>query len=201
MKYHITPFFNWFKKEKIDKPWLVVGKGPSFDQINKVSLDDYSVIGLNHVMFKIPCLIGHAIDLDVYELPCREFLCKHLLTPWEPHINFKPGGYSLIDLMLDSRLGYNDLLYYDSSRTTKDDLKMGGPTVRVRHFGSVAVMNILAMAGVKEIFTVGIDGGNKYSHSFDKKNLLANGRASFDSQFLEFDDTTKRYGTTITPLF
>lgn len=201
MKYHITPFFTWFKKENINKPWLVVGKGPSFDKINKVNLDDYSVIGLNHVMFKIPCLIGHAIDLDVYELPSSEFLCKYLMTPWEPHINFKPGSNSLIDLMMDGRLGYNDILYYESSRTSDKRFKNGGPVVRVRHFGSVAVMNVLAMAGVKEIFTVGIDGGDSYSRSFDKKTLLANGRKSFDSQFSEFSETSKSYGTRITPLF
>lgn len=200
MRIKLTPFFHWIKLNPVSKPWLVVGKGPTFDCINKVNLNDYTVIGLNHVMFQIPCKFGHAIDLDVYDT-CDEFKCEHLITPWEPHINFVPGGKSLIDLMLESKLGHSSVLYYNSSRTKNKSLKTEGPTVKVRHFGSVGVMNLLAMSSCKEIFTIGIDGGNRYSSVFDSANLLANGRKSFHAQFSEFSETTKVYGTKITPLF
>mgnify|MGYP006291687335 CR=1 FL=1 len=201
MKFKMTPFFNWLKLNKVSKPWLVVGKGPSFSRINEINLDDYSVVALNHVMFQIPCLLGHAIDLDVYNSSDNNFLCRHLVTPWEPHINFKPGGKNLIDLMMESRLGFNSILYYNSSRTKKKDLKAEGPEVRVRFFGSVAVMNLLAMSGASHIFTVGIDGGSRYSQPFELHNLLANGRKSFDDQFGEFSITKKKYGVDIVPIF
>jgi hypothetical protein len=200
MKYKLQPFLEWYKAQELSKPWLVVGQGPSFSHINKVDLDSYSVLALNHVMFEIPCLLGHAIDLDVYNTSDNKFLCQHLVTPWEPHINFKPGNKSLLDLMFENRLEYRNILYYNSSRTRNKNLKYKGPDVRVRFFGSVAAMNLLAMAGVKTIHTLGIDGGSKYHPSFDEADLLANGRQSFDSQFSEFKLTEKRYGVTISPL-
>jgi hypothetical protein len=200
MKFKLTPFFNWLKLNKVSKPWLVVGKGPSFDRINEINLKDYTVVGLNHVMFEIPCNFGHAIDLDVYDTD-EQFKCEHLITPWEPHIDFKPGGKNLIDLMMESRLGFNSILYYNSSRTKKKNLRVEGPEVRVRFFGSVAVMNLLAMSGASRIFTVGVDGGSKYSQPFELHNLLANGRKSFDDQFSEFSITKKKYGVDIVPIF
>lgn len=200
MKYKIQPFFEWYKSQDITKPWLVVGKGPSFNKIDKVNLNDYSVCALNHVMFEIPCILGHAIDLDVYEARNKKFLCQNLVTPWEPHINFSPGGKTLLDLMFENRLGYGNVLYYNSSRTTNKNLKYKGPEVRVRYFGSVAVMNLLAMAGVKTIYTLGIDGRNKYSHIFNGSDLLANGRKSFDVQFSEFRLTRETFKVSITPL-
>lgn len=201
MRFKMQPFFQWFSRSNFTKPWLIVGKGPSFDNIDKVDLDKYSVAALNHAMFKVPCIFGHAIDLDVYNSSDNNFLCRHLVTPWEPHIKFVPGGLSLIDLMSEGNLGFDNILYYNSSRTLDPKLKSHGPVVRVRHFGSVAVVNLLAMAGVKEIFTLGVDGGNSYSSNFDKKNLLANGRMSFNAQFDEFRETSRVYGTRITPLF
>lgn len=201
MKFKMQPFFQWFEKYEGKKPWLVIGKGPSFDNLDKVNLDRYSVIALNHVMFKVPCVLGHAIDLDVHEFPADGFMCEFLVCPWEPHIKFVPGKQSLIDLMMDNKLGFNNILYYNSSRTNDPKLKSQGPIVKVRHFGSVAVMNLLAMAGVKEVFTLGVDGGSSYGKAFDRRNLLANGRKSFNAQFDEFKETSNKYGMKITPLF
>jgi hypothetical protein len=71
----------------------------------------------------------------------------------------------------------------------------------VRYFSAVAAVNLLAVSGVREIFTIGVDGGSSYAPDFDKKTLLVNGRASFDVQFKEIRDTEKRKGVKVTPLF
>lgn len=200
MRFKLSPFFHWIRSYASDKPWLVAGKGPSFERIKELNLNEYNVVALNHVMFEIPCLLGHAIDLDVHT-EASGFKCKYLVSPWEPHINFKPGGKSLVDIMMQGGLKFDNVLYYNSSRTNKKSLKTMGPTVRVRLFGSVAVMNLLAIAGIKKIYTIGIDGGSTYSKHFNKEDLLANGRSSFDGQFSEFKLTKKQYGTDIAPIF
>jgi hypothetical protein len=199
MRFKLSPFFHWIKSYVSDKPWLVVGKGPSFERIKELNLDDYNVVALNHVMFQIPCLLGHAIDLDVHT-EASGFKCKYLVCPWEPHISFKPGGKSLVDIMMLGGLKFEEVLYYNSSRTNKKTLKTMGPTVRVKLFGSVAVMNLLAMAGIKKIYTIGIDGGSTYSKHFNTEDLLANGRKSFDDQFSEFRFAERQYGVSIKPI-
>lgn len=199
-KANMTPFFEWFESSNITKPWLVVGKGPSFSKVSDINLADYSVIGLNHVMFKIPCLLGHAVDLEVYNTSDNKFLCQHLVTPWEPHTKFKPCNKSLLELDSANSIGHKKILYYNSSGTTKTRLKKGGPEVRVKMFGAVAVMNLLAMAGVKLIYTIGVDGGNSYHTEFNKADLLSNGRSSFNDQFAEFKLTKDKYGLTIKPM-
>jgi len=199
-KANMTPFFEWFKTLSSTKPWLVVGKGPSFSKVSSINLEDYLVVGLNHVMFKIPCLLGHAIDSEVYNKSDNKFLCRHLVTPWEPHIGFKPGNKSLVDLDAANRIGHKDVLYYNSSRTRKVSMRRGGPEVRVKLFGAVAVMNLLAMAGVRLVNTIGIDGGTSYHDEFNKSDLLCNGRSSFNDQFSEFNFTKKKYGLVISPM-
>ena len=194
-------FFDWFKSTTLSRPWLIVGKGPSFDRIGEINLNDYHVIGLNHVMFKIPCLLGHAIDMDVYYPSQHPFMCRYLVTPWEPHVNCNPCGKSLFGMSYSGELVLEvPALWYNSSRSKPIMIK-SGPVVRVRGFSGVAVVNLLASAGVKEVFTVGVGGGTKYSCQFDRKTLLANGRTSFDCQKAEFKLAGKRFGITVKPLF
>ena len=194
-------FFDWFKSKTFSKPWLIVGKGPTFDRVNEINLNDYHVLGLNHVMYRIPCLLGHAIDYDVYNKSEEKFLCRHLVTPWEPHIDNSPGGHSVFSLARTGGLVLNvPALWYNSSRSKPLMIK-SGPVVRVRGFSGVAAVNLLANAGVKEVFTLGVDGGTKYSSKFDKSTLLANGRESFDCQKSEFKLAKKSFGITVKPLF
>lgn len=194
-------FFDWFESTTFSRPWLVVGKGPSFDRLNEVNLGDYHVIGLNHVMFKIPCLLGHAIDMDVYYPVQDKFMCRYLVTPWEPHVNFKPCGKSLFSMIHSGEAVLGAAaLWYNSSRSKPLMIK-SGPVVRVKGFSAVAAVNLLACAGVKEVFTVGVDGGTKYSCQFDQKTRLANGRASFDCQKSEFKLAGKQFGIKVRPLF
>ena len=197
----LSNFFDWFNSKIFSKPWLVVGKGPTFDRVGEVNLNDYHVVGLNHVMYKIPCLLGHAIDLDVYYPEKDKFLCRYLVTPWEPHIDCVPGGQSIFSMLHKGGVVINvHTLWYNSSRSKPLMIK-SGPVVRVKGFSAVAAVNLLANAGVKEVFTLGVDGGTKYSSQFDTSTLLANGRSSFDCQKAEFKLAGKEFGTKVTPLF
>ena len=114
---------------------------------------------------------------------------------------FRSGGHSVFSLARTGGLVLDvPALWYNSSRSKPLMIK-SGPVVRVRGFSGVAAVNLLANAGVKEVFTLGVDGGTKYSSKFDKSTLLANGRESFDCQKSEFKLAKKSFGITVKPLF
>ena len=195
-------FFEWFKDFKSDKPWLIVGKGPSFDRLSEVDLTQYNVIGLNHVIYKIDCLLGSIIDIDVINKSEDKVRCLHIVTPWYPHINFKPTKKSIADFIGEpwcDKVGTS--LWYNSSRSSRSGLSPGGPTVTVRCFNAVAVVNWRGSVGVKEVRTVGVDGGRSYSSNFKKDTLLSNGRQSFDCQKVEFKESKLRLGISVIPIF
>jgi hypothetical protein len=195
-------FFEWFKDFKSDKPWLIVGKGPSFDRLPEVDLTQYNVIGLNHVIYKIDCLLGSIIDIDVINKSEDKVRCLHIVTPWYPHINFKPTKKSIADFIGEPWCDKVDTsLWYNSSRSSRSGLSPGGPTVTVRCFNAVAVVNLLGSVGVKEVRTVGVDGGRAYSSNFKKDTLLSNGRQSFDCQKVEFKESKLRLGISVVPIF
>lgn len=195
-------FFEWFKSFKSNKPWLIVGKGPSFDRISEVDLAQYNVIGLNHVIYNIDCLLGSVIDMDVISKSEDKVKCLHIVTPWYPHINFKPTKKSIADFSEDPSCCKVDAsLWYNSSRSTRSGIEPGGPTVTVKCFNAVAAVNLLGSVGVKKVHTVGVDGGTLYSKSFSTNTLLSNGRSSFNCQSVEFKKSKLKLGISVHPIF
>lgn len=198
----IINFFKWFKDFKSDKPWLIVGKGPSFDMIGEVDLTQYNVIGLNHVIYKIDCLLGNVIDIDVLSKSEDKLKCLHIVTPWYPHINFTPTRKNISKFIGEPWCDKVDTcLWYNSSRARRFRAPAGGPRVTVKCFNAVAAVNLLGSVGIKEVRTIGVDGGKEYSDSFKKDTLLANGRSSFDCQRIEFRNSERRLGIVVIPVF
>lgn len=199
-------WFDWFDLHAKSKPWVVVGKGPTFARAHEVDWDEYHVLALNHAMAASPAFVGHAIDIEVIDQlgeAVREI--PRLVMPWLPNVGCKPSKVTL-DQHLKGRphlakmAAQRRLMFYNSSQAPHK-LRRRGPVVRVRYFSAVAAVNLLAMSGVKKIFTLGVDGGSSYAPNFDKKTLLVNGRPSFDIQFKEIRQTEKNRGVTVTPLF
>jgi len=203
-------FFEWFQAEGIDpnKPWLILGKGPSFSKRGQFDLTAYSTLSLNHVVREQPVTVAHMIDYNVVE-GCGEALltnAQHVLLPWIPHINNTPGSETLAELaqrdeILRQLAEQGRLLYYNLSTARKRNIE--GPVVRVRFFSAEAALNLLAMAGVRKVRSLGIDGGIIYSGEFDdlkNKTLLANTRDSFDKQFQEIARSILTTGIDYAPL-
>lgn len=191
------------------KPWLILGKGPSLDYICRHDLAAYNTFSLNHA-----CMVGHRptiahfTDWEAY-VECSEFLANNNVAtclPWYPHVDMRPGKLPLFAycaakgapfvgkypfvrwlMAKDLLLTYNSSLAHNLPRNPRV------PVIRVRYFSAVAAFNILAAAGVKEIFTLGVDGGTGYAEGLDSKHKLANGRNSFDVQFQEIKKTCRKY--------
>lgn len=178
-------------------PWLVVGKGPSCGYISRVDPARYHVLTLNHACRVVEPSIAHFTDLEAF-FDCVPTLddrkCAYCL-PWYPHVGNAVGRKTLNDHGPAVRpKGLGDLVSYNSSLAHKLPRNAALPDVRVRHFSAVAAFNILALAGIREIASIGVDGGTGYAEGFDPKDRLANGRKSFDPQTKEITNTVTRNG-------
>jgi hypothetical protein len=215
-------FFDYFQERKdwLSAKWLVLGKGPSFSELNSYSTDDYKLLGLNHVVCKQKLDLLHAIDIEVIE-DCSEAIlenAKHVVVPWIPHVGYRPFPFlnkvrfspskkTLEDycqdivvlkiLQSEGRLLWYNLCTSTRVRTTNS------PTVRVFGFSSTAAINLLSLAGIKKIRSLGVDGGNTYSSSFSHlrdKTLLIAGQQNYDSQFQEIANTIMNHKIDFAPL-
>jgi hypothetical protein len=191
------------------KPWLILGKGPSYEKRSQFDLDSFRTLSLNHVVRDGPVFLAHMVDIDVVR-DCSDRLLQNaawLVLPWVPHVeNSAAAGKTLVEWLeeipvLKEMDAQGRLLHYHLG-TSKKRID-SSPVVPVKYFSAEAALNILAMSGVKTVRTLGVDGGNRYGASFEDlrdKTLLVNGRSAFDAQFLEFAKTIKKYGVDYAPL-
>lgn len=208
-------FFEWYKEQQEPRsgaaaPWLVLGKGPSFSRLGEFDLSRFRLLSLNHVVRERRVDVAHIIDADVVEA-CGESLMQNagvVVMPWVPHAANHVGERTLEDLLavhpMLARLDVEGrLLWYNLSTARRRQQRDGSPVVGVRFFSVEAALNLLAMAGAREIRTLGIDGGASYSARFTDLNgttLLANTRSSFDEQFQEIAKTIRTTGILCGPL-
>lgn len=202
-------FFEWFEQSGIprERPWLIFGKGPSFSKRVQFDLSPFLCLSLNHAVREQPVKLAHIIDLDVVDhlSGALERNTEYLVMPWRPHVNNDPGRYTLADLATSHPLlryleEQGRLLWYNLSSAKP---RAGSPIVQARYFSAEAALNLLALAGVRTVRSLGIDGGSTYSSAFNDlrgKTLLANGRMSFDDQFKEIAKTILRVGIDYAPL-
>lgn len=203
-------FFEWFRETRPDasRTWLILGKGPSFARRGDYDLAAYHLLSLNHAVREQPVALAHVIDLDVITA-CEDVLEANagaVVMPWYPHVNNSAGTESLAEAVarmpvLKRLSDAGRLLWYNLA--TAPAPHGGEPVVPVLWFSSEAALNLLAMAGVGRVRSLGIDGGAAYSPHFDdlkEKTLLNNGHESFDRQFAEIAKTIARTGIDYAPL-
>jgi len=188
------------------RPWLVVGKGPTFRRVHDADPSLYNVVALNHVVRELKVNVAHFADLEAV-VDCADAVLTNadwVLMPYRPHIKFQVGE-SLAELAqsvpvlreLDRR---GRLVWYNLSTGVPEG---DSPVIHASHFGSEAVVNILATLGVKVIRTLGVDGGRAYDSTFNDltgKTLLAGGESTYDLQFVGIRKTVERYGIDFGPL-
>jgi len=215
-------FQVWFKENPghLKKPWLVLGKGPSFRHYDEYGDVDCFTLALNHVVQDISVDLAHCIDIEVIE-HCGETILKnarYLVMPWVPHVKgkrgllyrtyFGPGSHTLADYchshpVLKSLADQQRLLWYNLASAPSKLTRKEQPVVDAKGFSASAVVNLLASVGVKQIRTLGIDGGNSYSEAFDKLRdvtLLPTRHQSFDLQFRSISQTIFHCNINLEPL-
>jgi hypothetical protein len=196
---------DWIRSTTFDaKPWLLLGKGPTFSRRGEFPLDDFNLIGLNNVVTEQKVDVAHIIDIDVVE-KCADALresSRFLVMARRPHVRFRPGERRLEDYFdelpvlrkLDEE---GRLVWYNAATSPPVD---GSPEIGIRFFSSEAAMNILGEMGVKKVRTLGIDGGTQYGTEFKDLPELQNSLPSFDAQFRELEDIVAKWGIDYDPL-
>lgn len=202
-------FREWASRHDVnDRPWLLLGKGPSFSKLPQVDVKKFRVCTLNHVIRQVPADIAHVIDLDVVQ-DCAEQIYRNarvLAMPYFPHVNCRPSERSIDDFSAEisvlRRLADEGRLVWYNAATSK---KRNGdsPVIQVKFFSAEAALNLLAAIGVRAVRSLGVDGGSSYSSAFsdlDERTRLANGHTSFDRQFAGIARTIRTTGIFYAPL-
>jgi hypothetical protein len=190
------------------RPWLVIGKGPTFDRIGEVDLSRYLTLGLNQVAREMPLDVAHFIDWASWE-SCGEAIASNadfLLTVANPHVAEQPSPVSLRERVSGSGLlqaldADGRLLWYqhDLARLKGVGVPGGWPEVRVRYFSAEGAIGALALAGARTIRTIGVDGGRSYSAKF--ADCPQGNPHPYDRQFPEIEAVVRRSGIDFAPLF
>jgi hypothetical protein len=187
-----------------DKPWLMLGKGPSFSRRDEFPLGDYHLIGLNNVVGEQPVDIAHMIDVDVVGQVADRLAdnCKVLIMARRPHVDFQPGTRLLEDYFDEQpvlrRLDEEGRLVWYNATTSGP---VGdAPSIKVRYFSSEAALRVLVAMGAKKVRTLGIDGGTQYGEDFKDLPQLRNGLPSFDAQFRELEEIVAESGIDYDPI-
>ncbi len=199
---------EWIRTAGLDsRPWLILGKGPTFSRRSEFDLSGYHLLSLNHVVRELAVDVAHIIDIDVVEACADELLanCRWLLMPRVPHIQQRVGFARLEDYrdaldVLRQLDGDGRLVWYNAETSPRVG---DSPVMEVRYFSSEAALSILGEMGAKVVRTLGIDGGTAYSAAFSSLSgvtRLANQQPSFDLQFAELRRIADRHRIDFQPL-
>lgn len=181
-------------------PWLLLGKGPSFHQRQHHDLTRFHTIAINHVIREIRADVASAVDIDVV-VACAQAIdtnARFLLMPAYPY-DF--GGRQSCPLeayfdaipILRKLDAEGRLIRYNLGDTPRDP---GEIQVPGGAFSAEILVNLLAALGVRQIRTLGVDGGKRYDAAFrdiEAITCLRNGQDSFDVQFEGIALAIRRY--------
>lgn len=195
---------RWAQQSHIaDRPWLILGKGPSFAKFTPEAAAGSAILALNHVAREITCDAALMMDFDVFASAADAIVrnARVVLMPWRPHVNYRPSERTLADFAASNErlaaLAREGRLFYFNAETARGwAAHEDEPITAIKYFSAEAALNILADNGVTSIRTLGVDGGQAYAPDFADLNdatLLANGRSSFDQQFGQFAQTLLRH--------
>lgn len=191
-----------------NKTWLILGKGPSFIKLKEFDCSGFVTVSLNHVITELHVDYSHVIDIDVVG-HCAESIysnARFLVLPLYPHVENRSTNRKIGDFFVDypvlKRLDEEGrLIWYNASTSVIADNDF--PIIPVRYFSADAMIALLAYSGVRDIRTLGVDGGKSYCGAFNDlrdKTLLANGQPSFDLQFRAIAKTLKNTGARMIPM-
>ena len=177
-----------------DKPWLILGKGPSYSKIASIDLARYNVLAINHVVERLDgCEIAHMADWETF-LACAgaaESRARYICIPYYPFVAFAPSSMSIDQLaesssILRRLIGAGRILTYNLVCTSQRGTLEGFPDVHLSHFSAEAVIDYLGKSGASKLTSLGVDGGASYAVAFENlvgTTLLASGQPTYDLQF------------------
>jgi hypothetical protein len=158
-----------------DKKILVVGKGPSSSLWTDKYLNDYFVIGINHVSTSFNTHAAHFTDYEHFL--DQNFYSKFVICP--AFMNYKNKTVKDLNSLIykDDKMNF---LYKEKRLFSYDIVTPDGFTTQLfkrkllqenpflfKYASGVLVVQLAICLNQKELFTLGIDGGTKYNIDFE----------------------------------
>lgn len=197
----------WREIGGAQRPWLLLGKGPSFEERKHYDLRPYATLAINHVVREMPVEAVSAVNFDVVR-ECEHAIYQNsrwLLMPRYPH-TITGDAPALLESYFDTipvlkaLADEGRLVWYNLS---SDTIVPGSPVVLNCGFSVGILFNLLGALGAHRLRTLGVDGGLAYAGSFadmEDRTKLANGMKSYDFQFGDMMKAVRRYGLDYAPL-
>ena len=209
----ITNVFQFFKDNPklIESQWLILGKGPSLNKINQYNLENFKIVSLNDsLIVNKHITLGHFIDLDAFKRSSKEVALRkdiYILMPWYPHVDSRPGVNNLIDLIKKNSIlmqlsNEKRLLWYDLMTSQIRTGKF--PSINAVYFSAEAIFDIFRKVGIRDVKSLGIDGGTGYSdlvQNVKKESHLVNKQQTFSKQFSKLAEIIFQSGIKHTQLY
>lgn len=155
-----------------NKQILIIGKGPSYARRREINENLFFTIGINQVP-NVDC--AHFIDWEVFD-----FNRPMILSPYKPLLHRRPHTAMVPDMPFI--WCYN---FYTHEKV--DDY----PVIGNDQFSIHCILRILGEKGIRDVCTLGIDGGFSYNHNFDEKFKRPEG---YDQQFNYIQKIKDTYG-------
>lgn len=202
----------WSEYEQRDKPWLLLGKGPTFARRDEFDLSGFNTVSINHVIRELQVDIASVIDLDVLRDCGDDIVCnaRFLLVPRYPHphpdlgqqVPTRPIESFYDELPFLRQLENENRLIWYYLQTSPQPHATDSPIIPTGNFSAEVLVNLLSHLGVKKIRTLGVDGGSAYATQFNhlEEKRLANGQLSFDVQTRGIMKTVHKNAIDFAPL-
>lgn len=183
---------------------LIVGKGPSYRELDRSQYADHFIVGLNEVAKQLPCDAAFIIDEDILingAAPLLANVSGALITPRIMHRRTRSVGDLAIygpvepDTLTKNWQSLAGTRHRPFNLATSAPEPQFGDTYPAFNFSAPTLANLLAATGFRQIVLAGVDGGTRYSASFREVEYkkLQSVQNSFDVQFGEFRAIKERH--------
>lgn len=176
------------------RPVLVLGKGPSLTTASFAAhRNGMCVIGINQTVRSFQCDIAFFIDIEPLQESLAELIASDaaVILPWRPNRRGKvlsrfsgPMTENLDELceklLALGRFRDSGKLYYFHSRFK--GARSAQNVFEPNLVSLSALLQILASLGVREVRTLGVDGGSGHS-KYLKGSVFTQLRSGYDKQF------------------
>jgi hypothetical protein len=187
---------------------LVLGKGPSltaqaYEQARRASC----IFGINQACRAFACDVAFFIDIEPFNESIEDVMRSGaaVILPWRPNRRGRlrprvsgPMESNLLQLCAQrpelKQLSEQGRLYYFHTRLT--DRRAARNVFEPNLVSLSALLQILASVGVREVRTLGVDGGSGYSREL-KGDSFTQLRSGYDKQFPILRRIAMTHGVTL----
>lgn len=188
---HVSKMFQEHP-EFAKHPWLVIGKGPSFNtgkmkqfirrKVPCIATINQAANFMKAIDEKADVAFFHDIEPMLDVEPNRAYA---YCLPWVPHFRARPDSRTLEQWRNHTVNLRGPICYSYDLSTTGSELThfKDQPRIESNCFTYESVLQILGHAGVKEIITCGIDGGSARHPYFVGTHQEEKPSSGYDYQF------------------